>query len=198
MPPITEWTHYDDRLTFWDGGSSEKVTELQANVFCNVSSQIRVVNIYAHIKLFDQDAFDGLQSITDLILSGNHMPHVHARLFKDVKCLIKLVMSNNHITFIEAGTFENLKYVEVLDLSQNMIYMLQMNTFRKQNRIKFLDLTSNSICNLTRVMLDYLSQLEELKIVHNCIVELDGNEASLSTAVQTLDLGNNLVWLSTL
>ena len=82
IPPITEWKLDGNKLTFHDW---KKVTELQANVFCQVPSQVRVVEIYAPIRLFDDYAFDGLQEITHLILQRSHLHRVRYSFFKDVK-----------------------------------------------------------------------------------------------------------------
>ena len=193
IPPITEWKLYGNTLEFQDKRHSKRVNELQANLFCQVPNQVRIVRINAHIQLLDEDAFDGLQSITDLILRSNCLSHVHRTHFKDIEHLERLDLSYNQISVIGKGAFVDLNYVQVLNLAGNRIHMIQKSIFAIDNQLQLLDLSRNIICNLSTDMFDHLNQLEELRICYNCIWGLAGNTPHLPAKLKTLQVNHNQV-----
>ncbi|XP_044005828.1 toll-like receptor 3 [Aphidius gifuensis] len=110
---------------------------------------ILIKNTTTNITGFEDDAFNGPDSLVSLLLQYNrNLTHIHKNSFGQMTNLKTLILRSNSIELIENGAFSKLKnHLLFLDLSRNKLRAISDKTFEGIKSIKQLDLSNNNIIN---------------------------------------------------
>lgn len=165
----------------------ELITELvidgQQTVFLplNVSkflpklTKISITN--SQLITVNEEAFDGLDELTDLDLSHNQLSDVKFASFAKI---LRLDLSHNKIDYIDSTTFRALSRLEELRLNHNLLTKLDSKTFAANKNLEVLHLHNNHISQIAANILKFMSShLKLLDLTRNDCIDFNFPNVSL-------------------
>jgi Leucine-rich repeat (LRR) protein len=98
-----------------------RLTTIVSNAFNGLSSLTWLVLQYNKLTTIESNAFQGLSSLTQLDLAGNGLSSIQSNTFANLTRLNWLNLSGNPLISIEPGSFYNLPQLDYLDLSSTQL-----------------------------------------------------------------------------
>lgn len=142
---------------------------------------------YCSLDEVDLSALPSLQNVN---LRGNMLRSLTSRTFANNTLLEFIDLSRNALRNLEAESFYRLKRLSSLDLAYNEIARLDRNVFRSNDNLVSLNLSHNVIDKFTKVV---SNSLREINLSWCEIILIDASALSGLSALQKLDLSNNLI-----
>lgn len=105
-----------------------------------------------------------------LNLSENNISAIQALDLSDLRNLKALDLSFNQLTGITEGSFAHLQRLQELVLHHNQISCIDRNAFKSLQSLRYLSLSFNQLASLPRGVLDYNSDLDNVKVDNNPLV----------------------------
>ena len=135
--------------------------------------------------------FDGLSSLTGLLLGGNQLTSLPGDIFRGLSSLEWLRLGGNQLTSLPQGIFRGLSSLKSLDLQNNQLTSLSEDVFSALTSLQVLVLHSNQLTSLPANILSGLSSLENINLQKNQLTSLPGDIFSGLTAMTDLYLHDN-------
>ncbi|KAK9745235.1 Leucine rich repeat [Popillia japonica] len=135
-----------------------EITEIPPRAFVPYKRLKRIDLSNNGISKISHDAFQGLKSLTSLILYGNKIKDLPAGIFHSLVSLQLLLLNANEISCIRKDTFKDLQSLNLLSLYDNNIQSLANGSFDSLKSVQTLHLGRNPFicdCNL-RWLAEYL------------------------------------------
>ncbi|XP_067879358.1 leucine-rich repeat transmembrane neuronal protein 4 [Heterodontus francisci] len=120
-----------------------------------------------YVHAVDQDAFQGIRRLKELILSSNKITRLHNSTFHPMPNLRNLDLSYNKMHTLQAQQFKGLRKLQSLHLRSNSLKAIPVRVFQDCRNLEFLDLGYNRLRNLARNVFAGLMKLTELHLEHN-------------------------------
>ncbi|XP_034651840.1 platelet glycoprotein V [Drosophila subobscura] len=138
----------------------------------------------------DQIDLSGLPVLTEVRLRGNLLRVVDAETFANNTMLEVLDLSENVLRLIGQDAFSNLRRLKELNLAFNEIARLDRNFVRNNDVLVELNLSRNVLQKLTRIV---SNSLRTINMSWCEITSIESSSLSSLSAIQRLDLSNNLI-----
>ncbi|XP_017008031.3 uncharacterized protein [Drosophila takahashii] len=138
----------------------------------------------------DEIELSGLPQLTEIRLRGNLLRVVDANTFANNTMLEVLDLSQNVLRLIGQDAFANLKRLKVLNLAFNEIARLDRNFVRNNDVLVELNLSRNVLQKLTKIV---SNSVRTINMSWCEITAIDSTALSSLSAIQKLDLSNNLI-----
>ncbi|XP_076321713.1 uncharacterized protein LOC143231069 [Tachypleus tridentatus] len=176
--------------------SANNLYQLQHDWFSDLKNLKELRLGSNRIQNLNNVVFSALNTLQYLDLSDNEIKYVGMLSFKGLKELRKFNLSMNNINFLQETTLKPLSKLEVLDLSFNLLTSLD-NLFSSSVCLKKLVLSnSKSLSRITKLMLNGLSNLEELQIANSSVSSIAKDAFVPLTKIKVLDImGSNMITL---
>ncbi|XP_041065882.1 leucine-rich repeat transmembrane neuronal protein 4-like isoform X1 [Carcharodon carcharias] len=120
-----------------------------------------------YVHAVDENAFQGIRRLKELILSSNKITRLHNSTFHPVPNLRNLDLSYNKMHALQAQQFKGLRKLQSLHLRSNSLKAIPVRVFQDCRNLEFLDLGYNRLRNLARNVFAGLMKLTELHLEHN-------------------------------
>ncbi|XP_062849456.1 carboxypeptidase N subunit 2 [Trichomycterus rosablanca] len=170
--------------------SHMKTITFQENL--GLTKAVFINNPVQHIL---SDAFDGLDNLEELEITGSPFTALDVATFNKMSNLTKLLLNNNQLEFL-AGTFNFLQKLETLQLRGNNLTHLDMTMFHNLYNLHKLDLSLNELSTINTNLFSNLSRLKMLDLGLNQITSLNVDTFNCNLQLQILSLqGNQLTQL---
>ncbi|KAI4457821.1 slit [Holotrichia oblita] len=146
------------------------------------------------ISKISHDAFQGLKSLTSLILYGNKIKDLPAGIFHSLVSLQLLLLNANEISCIRKDTFKDLQSLNLLLLNDNEIEKIKSDGLfgRLPNLIK-LDLRRNQIMGIEENSFEGALYISELLLSDNKLLEVHNKMFLGLHNLKILSLNNNKI-----
>ena len=173
------------------------VTSLKSGDFLGLSNLERLEISYglrdstSGTRSMPEDIFDGLDSLTDLDLSGNDLTSLPKDIFDGLDSLTDLDLSANDLTSLPKDIFDGLTKLEKLELSNNDLTTLPEGIFDGLDSLTNLDLSGNDLTSLPKDIFDGLTKLEKLELSNNDLTTLPEGIFDGLTSMWKVKLGFN-------
>ncbi|XP_046368905.1 relaxin receptor 2-like [Haliotis rufescens] len=132
--------------------------------------------------------------VTELGISGNKIPSVTVKDFRNLTELIELLFKYSSLQHIRNGTFRHCRKLTAVHLVGNKLKTFSSQIFARENRLRNITLSQNQISVLGEFDLRYLDHLYKLNLARNEISLIESGAFSWTPQLQDLDLsGNKLV-----
>ncbi|EDW35958.1 GL17533 [Drosophila persimilis] len=138
----------------------------------------------------DQIDLSGLPVLTEVRLRGNLLRVVDNETFANNTMLEVLDLSQNVLRLIGQDAFSNLRRLKELNLAFNEIARLDRNFIRNNDVLVELNLSRNVLQKLTRIV---SNSLRTINMSWCEITSIESSSLSSLSAIQKLDLSNNLI-----
>ena len=135
--------------------------------------------------------FNGLSSLTGLILGGNRLTILPEDIFTGLSSLERLEMPENAVSTLPEGVFGELSRLTWLDLGSNALAALPEGIFSGLANLETLWLNGNSLTELPETVFQDLSRLADLNLGFNSLIALPEGVFDGLSALQTLKLHEN-------
>lgn len=134
----------------------------------------------SHLITINEEAFNGLDSLTELNLSYNKLSLIKTENFVKLTKLLKLDLSHNKIEFIESAAFRSLINLIELRLNHNLLIKLSSKFFSTNDGLKIITLHNNSLNQIASNFLEIsFDHLELLDFSNNLCIDSKFPETSL-------------------
>ncbi|XP_043939023.1 leucine-rich repeat transmembrane neuronal protein 4 [Protopterus annectens] len=143
------------------------IQKLRARQFAGHNQLIWLYLDHNYITGVDEDAFQGIRRLKELILSSNKISHLHNKTFHPVPNLRNLDLSYNKLQNLQSEQFKGLRKLESLHLRSNSLKTVPIKVFQDCRNLDFLDLGYNRLRSLSRNAFAGLMKLTELHLEHN-------------------------------
>ncbi|TTU60629.1 TLR4 interactor with leucine rich repeats [Bagarius yarrelli] len=143
------------------------------------------------MQLHEPSLFSRLRSLNTLLLSGNHITHIGARVFHNLRKLTKLSLSNNYILRLENHTLKGLARLRELALDNNKLTDIPAGALEPLTRLERLDLSNNRIVRMDSAVFSRLSRLAVLDLSNNRLRRISGHALASNPALFRLELSGN-------
>ena len=143
------------------------------------------------ISSLQTNDFDGLTSLTELLLNDNSLTTLPAGLFYPLSALTTLDLSGQSISSLQTNDFDGLTSLTELLLDDNSLTTLPAGLFYPLSALTTLDLSGQSISSLQTNDFDGLTSLTELLLDDNSLTTLPAGLFYPLSALTTLDLRDN-------
>lgn len=155
----------------------------------------KIVFINNPVQYVPSDAFDRLNNLQELEITGSYFTTLDVSTFNHMSNLTKLLLNNNKLKVL-AGTFDSLQKLETLQMRGNNLTHLEVTTFHKLYNLRRLDLSSNKLSTIDTDLFSNQSNLVMLDLGLNRIISLNEDTFSFNRQIQILSLqGNQLTRL---
>jgi Leucine-rich repeat (LRR) protein len=172
--------------------SSAKVTDIGVNSFFPINETLKKLDLrHNELTRLDSGAFNWLQNLESLQLSGNRLMRIEADTFIYLTSLKFLDLSDCHLASLDLQAFYGLKSLERLNLSENRISSIEPDTFASLVNLDFLDLSSNQIKKISPSSFHGLVQLIKLNLRANSIESIESGAFESLAKLKYLDLYEN-------
>ncbi|RXN17913.1 carboxypeptidase N subunit 2-like protein [Labeo rohita] len=125
-----------------------------------------------HWLTFDPRTFGSLTNLTRLLLNNNKIGALGAGIFDSLHKLETLQLRGNGLSYLPSLLFHRLHKLQELDLSFNLISSVSADVFQNNSLLRTLSLQTNSISQLPAGIFTHLDHLEELNLRSNPISNL--------------------------
>lgn len=173
--------------------SNNSIDALPSAVLSKLS-RLQELNLQGNtISVLGDHAFDGLTSLTNLILADNKLVTLPPELFSDTRDVKELHLQNNSINVLAPGLFNDLSQLMVLDLSDNELTDEWVNaaTFTGLLRLVVLSISGNNIAKLEPSVFKDLYSLQILRLEDNVIEHIAEHTFGSLNNLHTLILSKN-------
>ena len=169
--------------------SSNAITEIEAQIFSNLSVCSYLRLSFNKISVIETGAFSGLEKLLYLYLDNNAITDIKANTFVGVESLSTLELGNNGINIIEAGAFGRMSRLDKLQLYGNGMTSIMGDMWQGIRRLSFLDLGGNSLVTIETGNLGNLKELSQLHLYKNGIKTINCGMFEVVPSLELLDLG---------
>ncbi|KAJ8027241.1 Insulin-like growth factor-binding protein complex acid labile subunit [Holothuria leucospilota] len=151
--------------------SNNDLTILNSKMFKGTEHSLFQIEIqFNSINLVTQDAFEGLECVTNIYLSHNKLQN------------------------LLPGTFKDLISLQYLDLSQNKLAKLPQNLFHNSTSLRKLYLHKNKLQQIPNRLFDGLESLTDVRLSDNELISVPApQELGLFHQLWRMDLQNNKI-----
>ncbi|XP_024614629.1 leucine-rich repeat transmembrane neuronal protein 4 [Neophocaena asiaeorientalis asiaeorientalis] len=143
------------------------IQKLKSNQFASLNQLIWLYLDHNYISSVDEDAFQGIRRLKELILSSNKITYLHNKTFHSVPNLRSLDLSYNKLQTLQSEQFKGLRKLIILHLRSNSLKTVPIRVFQDCRNLDFLDLGYNRLRSLSRNAFAGLLKLKELHLEHN-------------------------------
>ncbi|XP_007934862.1 toll-like receptor 4 [Orycteropus afer afer] len=153
--------------------SSTKNLDLSFNPLRHLGShsfsnfpELRVLDLSrCEIQIIEDDAYQGLNHLSTLILTGNPIQHLAPGSFSGLSSLQKLVAVEINLPSLENFPIGHLKTLKELNVAHNSINSSKFpEYFSNLSNLEYLDLSNNQIQNIYRKDLQVLHKIPLLNL----------------------------------
>lgn len=137
--------------------------------------------------------FHGLSRLESLVLAGNRLVGLPARVFDGASALLTLELNENLLTELESDAFAGLPSLAVLNLGSNRLTEVPSGDFAELPSLTTLDLGLNRIGALPADAFRSLSGLTSVLLTANQVEEVASGVFDSLSAATTLDLTRNRI-----
>lgn len=120
------------------------LTTFSDKVFGFEASNLRELNLKGN-RLIELSPLSSLTSLTDLILSSNHLSDLPEDIFRNVTALENLDLSENRLTSLPETIFNGLFGIKTIHLNKNNLSKVDAKLFEDQVLIQQLYLSDNRL-----------------------------------------------------
>jgi len=140
-------------------------------------TDIRVMELYDNITLFERDSFvpRGLTEMEKLFVSGCELRTIELGAFNGLKKLTELSITGNEICEIIPGTFESISNLERVDLSYNRLEHLDSGVFSGLFNLEYIHLGDNNLQYLHPDTFFVLPKLKHISFYNNPCLRIPTN-----------------------
>ncbi|KAL0126015.1 hypothetical protein PUN28_004832 [Cardiocondyla obscurior] len=149
--------------------TGNRITHLIHDAFNRVS----LVNLHklvlreCGIESIHTQAFNSLNIIIEIDLSGNNIRNLHPGTFHETQRLRVLLLDQNKLRTLENGLFHNLTFLQKVTLSNNRLERIENKTFHKLPGLQSLALNGNNFSTLQVQAFISLPKLSSLELRDN-------------------------------
>lgn len=140
----------------------------------------------------NSDAFDDLEELRSLNLSGNYITEIETDNFANLIKLRSLDLSNNQITTLQNGSFHDLEELKYLNLARNHIESFPKDLFEDIGALEILILSHNRIRQLQFELLSEINLLQEFHCDNNLLESLNTSIIRNFETALVIDLSSNI------
>ena len=174
----------------------ENITALSAGDFDGLTSLSELILNENPLTELPDGVFDDLTSLAQLEMRENRLTELPDDVFDNLTSLWRLGMFGNPLTELPDGVFDNLTSLRWLSLNGNNLTELPADVFDNLTSLSVLDLDANGLTELPDGVFDNLTSLTELWLAGNALTTLPGDVFDNLTALTQLELrGNGLTEL---
>ncbi|XP_038603374.1 leucine-rich repeat transmembrane neuronal protein 4 isoform X1 [Tachyglossus aculeatus] len=141
--------------------------KLRPRQFAGLNQLVWLYLDHNYIGSVDEEAFQGIRRLKELILSSNKITHLPNRTFHPVPNLRNLDLSYNKLQALQPDQFKGLRKLIILHLRSNSLKTVPIRVFQDCRNLDFLDLGYNRLRSLARNAFAGLLKLKELHLEHN-------------------------------
>lgn len=143
-----------------------KISELPDGVFSALTN-LTVLNLRGNrLRTFSDKVFDlNVPNLLELNLKGNRLAELSS--LSSLLSLTDLILSSNHLSYLPEDTFTNLTLLENLDLSENQLTFLPEGIFNGLLTLKTLHLQTNNLTNVPPNLLVDQELVQQLYLSNN-------------------------------
>ncbi|XP_068130926.1 leucine-rich repeat transmembrane neuronal protein 4 isoform X2 [Hyperolius riggenbachi] len=143
------------------------IQKLKSNQFSGLNQLVWLYLDHNYISLVDEDAFQGIRRLKELILSSNKITNLANGTFHPVPNLRNLDLSYNKLQLLQSEQFKGLRKLLSLHLRSNSLKTVPIRVFQDCRNMEFLDVGYNRLRSLSRNAFAGLLKLKELHLEHN-------------------------------
>jgi len=129
------------------------LTTFSDKVFGFETTHLMELNLKGN-RLTELSSLGSLTSITDLILSSNHLSHLPEDVFRNVTALENLDLSENQLTRLPEMIFHDLARIKAINLNKNNLSNVDGKLFEDQLLLQQLYLSDNQLGTLPQGLFD--------------------------------------------
>ena len=148
------------------------IHDLQARDFNGLSSLTGLILGENRLTILPEDTFTGLSSLERLEMPENALSTLPEKVFSELSSLTWLDLGSNALTALPEGIFSGLANLETLWMNGNSLTELPEAVFQDLSRLVDLNLGFNSLIALPEGVFDGLSALQTLGLHQNSLMEL--------------------------
>lgn len=190
------------------------LTRVTTNMFVNLTSLEKLYLNHNFISRIDSGAFSLLPNLLSLNLENNNLNRLEAKTFSGLKSLEFLDLSFNPISIIDSGAFtpmsSSLRFLYLerteLKLLRGDYFLLHFpkEKFGQRLQQQFHASSASGLqestfdTSVTISSSDSFPSLQELKLSHSKVEEIQANSLTILTSLTSLDLTSNRLQSDTL
>lgn len=149
------------------------ISTIQKDAFKDMTQLEKIFFMNNKISLIEVSAFDNLQNLVELEISGNgDLRELKAGVFSKLSSLKKLVLKYNNISTLDQGIFDDLHNLEELYLNLNKLSSFPPDIFNALGKLRVLHLAKNKLTLLPEDIFSKLPKLRLLRLYENELTEL--------------------------
>lgn len=133
-----------------------------------------------------------LRNLRKIVVRKSMLTSVDDNSFEMLQHVAQLILADNEIRAISEDAFQAVKSsLEIIDLSSNNIAQLELKTFNNLIRLKVLDLSGNKLHQLNSNLLVHNANLLELKVGRNVLKSIGAYLLNSLRSLQLADFTGN-------
>ncbi|KAM4677322.1 leucine-rich repeat transmembrane neuronal protein 2 [Discoglossus pictus] len=169
------------------------ITELQKHQFVNYSQLTWIHLDYNQIANIQEESFQGLYKLNELILRSNKISHLPNTTFNQLVNLDILDLSFNQLTSLSPELFYGLRKLQSMHLRSNSLRTIPVRVFWDCRSLEFLDISWNRLRSLSRNGFAGLIKLRELHLENNHLTKINFAHFLRLISLQTLFIQQNKI-----
>jgi len=151
------------------------LSTLQNGAFRGCRSIEILTIILADTERIEENVFEDLPMLRELIMFGNSLVNIQGHLFRNQHQLEYVRLDQGILSSIQPGAFQCKEFLNELDLRVNRIEKIETGTFTNMLRLTTLNLGTNNIRVIEEGAFANLPLLSRLELVENQISVLGSN-----------------------
>ena len=172
------------------------ITSLKTGDFDGLSSLTTLVLTTNQLTSLPENVFDGLSQLQTLDLDRNQLTSLPENVFDELTSLTRLLLYKNQLTSLPEDVFDGLSSLTHLNLSSNQLTSLHEDAFDGLSSLSDLHLSSNEYTSLPEDVFDGLSSMINLDLSYNKLTSLPEDVFDGLSSMSSLFLtGNELTSL---
>lgn len=171
--------------------ANNDIEELGPNTFANLQN-LQALNISMNsIRQLNSDIFNGLSSLTGLLVNENNLESLPAGIFANLPLMERLDLGGNSLRTFSGDIFGDVDVpIRILHLRFNNLVALDGDAFAHTPRLEYLTIAHNAIASLPDKLLANF-QVRKLHMQHNTLEELTPAFYSTLLSAQEILLDHN-------